>query len=261
LLAGLLFAPPVAHAQRSHAHTSQSVAPAFDETATARPSPDLARVAKDIVRLTNQFRGQKDRRRLRVNADLSRAAQYFANYLARTGKFSHTADGKEPWERTEQYGYDYCLVAENIAYRYSSAGFSTRELARGFMRGWRKSPGHRRNLLDPDTYDIGVGVAHSRKTGRYYAVQDFGRPRSNTITFRITNQADRKVDFRVDGKSYSIQPRYTITFQRCRPPKVQFAQAAGQGAGSTSEKTYRPHTGTHYVIRRDEDGRYMIATD
>jgi hypothetical protein len=33
-------------------------------------------------------------------------------------------------------------------------------------------------MLDPDVREIGVGVARSNKTGRYYAVEDFGRPLS-----------------------------------------------------------------------------------
>jgi uncharacterized protein YkwD len=257
LLAALLLAPPPASAQRSHGHTSQHAAPAAENV--SRPSPDLARVVRGILRRTNEFRRQHGRRELKRNADLTRAAQYFADYLARKDKFSHTADGDEPWERTEKFGYDYCIVAENIAYRYSSAGFSSRELARGFMKGWKKSPGHRKNLLDPDVYEIGIGVARSSKNGRYYAAQDFGRPKSKAITFRVTNQTDTSVDYTVDGKAYTVRPRYTITLMRCRPPTAHFRLS---GPGQTgNEKVYHPHNGTHYVLRRVEGDRVTVETD
>src|SRR5579871_3700630 len=162
----------------------------FSRTTIANPfaskrSLDLGATARTIVTLTNAFRKEEGKGPLKVNPQLSRAARYFADYLARTDKFSHTADGDEPWGRAARYGYEYCIVAENIAYRYSSAGFTTRELAEGLMRGWKKSPGHRKNLLHPDVTEIGVAVARSKHTGRYYAVQDFGRPKSQEITFRI----------------------------------------------------------------------------
>ena len=44
--------------------------------------------------------------------------------------------GKEPAERVAQHGYKYCLVAENIAYEFSSAGFTTRQLAQELLEGW-----------------------------------------------------------------------------------------------------------------------------
>lgn len=104
------------------------------------------------------------------------------------------------------------------------------------------------------------GVARSRKTGAYYAVQDFGRPHSQAIVFRITNQADTKVNFTLDGQSQSIQPGYTITLTRCRPPAVRFARP-GQGAGSRPEGEFHSRGGTHYVIARDGQGRLTVEAD
>ncbi len=37
----------------------------------------------------------------------------------------------------------------------------------------------RKNMLAPEVTETGVAVARSGKTGRYYAVQMFGRPRVN----------------------------------------------------------------------------------
>ena len=169
LLAVLFMTPWPAGAQKLKEQSSEETRLTPESTRAAPRSAKLARVAKGIVKATNQFRRQNDRGKLRVNRQLSRTAQYFAEYIARTGKFSHTADGKEPWERVADYGYEYCLVAENIAVRYSSSGYSARDLVRGFMKSWKNSPGHRKNMLDPDVTEIGVGVARS-KEGKYYAV-------------------------------------------------------------------------------------------
>src|SRR5437660_1397706 len=164
-------------------------------SAAASNIPDVERVKEEIFASTNQFRRQQGQRELKVNKELAKAAQYFADYMARTDKYSHTADGKEPWERAAKFGYAYCIILENIAYEQSPEGFRTPDLAEGFMKGWKKSPPHRKNLLDPDIDDIGVGVAHSERTGRYYAVQNFGRPKSKEIVFKLTNETDSGVKY------------------------------------------------------------------
>jgi uncharacterized protein YkwD len=70
------------------------------------------------------------------------------------------------------------MVSENIAYQFRSRGFaSPAELGHVFVEGWKGSPGHRTNLRDREATEIGVAVAQSARTKRYYAVQVFARPR------------------------------------------------------------------------------------
>lgn len=138
---------------------------------------DLPAVEKLVVDATNAFRGQEGLDSVRPDRALAKAAQDFADYMARTDRYGHTADGRNPADRARGQGYGYCLLAENIAYQYNSAGFRTAELARGFVEGWKHSPGHRKNMLEPAVTDTAVAVAHSEKSGRYYAVQMFGQPK------------------------------------------------------------------------------------
>ena len=253
LLFGSLILVTATFAQSTHDRTSDSSAtsPAAGQRGTG---PDLARVEQLIVGLTDRFRRAHDRGHLRHNAKLSQAARGFAEYLARTGKFSHTADGRQPWDRTAAQGYQDCIVAENIAWEFNSAGFSTRGLAEALMKGWEKSPPHRKNLLDPDLDEIGVGVAYSKDTGRYYAVQDFGRPKSEEIVFKIANDTAAAVSYAVDGKSFTIQPRYTVTHLRCRPPQLTIRLAGAAAAG----EVFHPHNGSHYVIERTPAGKDKV---
>jgi len=44
------------------------------------------------------------------------------------------------------------------------------------VNGWKKSPGHRKNLLDPHVTEIGLGMAQG-KSHKWYICQDFGHPR------------------------------------------------------------------------------------
>ena len=85
-------------------------------------------------------------------------AQAFADYMARTDRYGHTADGNQPSDRAKARGYDYCIVLENIAYAFNSEGFTGEKLAGQFVTGWQNSPGHRRNMLDPDVTETGVAV-------------------------------------------------------------------------------------------------------
>ena len=259
LLVGFFLAPAISYGQSVKEHTTETVEPRKGESAAAGKNADLARVKDRILQLTNQFRKQRGRGPLKANDELNQAAQYFADFMARTDKYGHTADGKEPWERLAKQDYAYCIVLENIAYEYGPSGFRSDDLARVFMDGWKQSPPHRKNLLDPDIDDIGIGVGYSSRTGRYYAVQDFARPKSKEIVFRITNETDSRVEYTLDGKKFTIDPRYTITYERCRPPELQFQ--APKGAAAVSPKmgtTFHPRKDDHYVIRKDESGALTV---
>lgn len=146
--------------------------------AAAVDKPDLERVEELVIARTNDFRHEEGLQRLEPSGKLDETARRFAEYMASTDRFGHRADGKAPWERAQRSGYRWCAFYENIAYRFSSIGFRTRELAESLVEGWKESPGHRRNMLQRGVVDTGVGVARSEKTGRYYAVQLFGRARS-----------------------------------------------------------------------------------
>jgi uncharacterized protein YkwD len=257
VLIACLFLPLSALAQVSQPQDFDSVDPGNHRPDTSASSADLTKTAELITTLTNEFRARHNRHALTVNARLSRAAQDFADYLARTDTFSHTADGKQPAQRIREQGYEFCLVAENIAWEYDSHGFTTKELGRAFVTGWRHSPEHRKNLLDPDLDEIGVGVARSKKTGRYYAVQDFGRPHSKAVVFHITNESDGTIHYTVDGKSFSLDPHYTVTHQRCRAPELDFQGVRGKG-DSEGDAAFEPHKGDHFAVRGEREGGYTV---
>src|SRR5437868_401202 len=98
--------------------------------------PDFARAAQLVIDQTNRFRQDQHRPPVAVNAQLMATAHDFAEWTARTDLYGHEADGLQPWDRAKKHGYDYCLVAENIAYVWRSAAFGTDELAKQFVDGW-----------------------------------------------------------------------------------------------------------------------------
>jgi uncharacterized protein YkwD len=222
--------------------------------AIAAPGPDLDAVEALIVRHTNELRVANGVAKVEPDAALGRAARSFADYMARTDRYGHTADGSEPSERARARGYDYCHIAENIAYSYSSKPFATGELAREAVDGWMRSPGHRRNLLQPFVTDLGVAVSHSARSGRYYAVQMFGRPRSRALEFRVTNGSRRAVDYRIGAKSWALGAGQARIHTLCTPEEVSFP-----GAENGKGRTIRPSGGENLVIAGD--ARFAIRVE
>jgi uncharacterized protein YkwD len=224
----------------------------------ARSDVDFDAAARRVIDLTNQFRQKEGRRsrELTPNEELSRSARYFADYMAQTDKYGHTADGKQPAERAKEFGYKYCIVAENIAWDLKTSGFTTEGLAESLFNGWKNSPEHRANMLDPDVYDIGVAIARSEKTGRYYGVQEFGRPRSKAISFEIVNRTNGDVHYKVDDDSFTLPVQHTRSHRACRAPKLRFRLGPDQKAKES--EVLHPTSRTRYVIRQDPSGTYAI---
>ena len=125
-----------------------------------------SQMVNTIIDETNKFRQQQGRKPVKVNAKLTEAAQKHADHMARTGKMSHI--GFTPY--IQSTGYRYNFVAENVA------DFTGNLSGVDIVNGWKRSPGHRKNLMDPRAEEIGIAMARG-KSGRWYICQDFGRPR------------------------------------------------------------------------------------
>jgi len=219
-------------------------------------SPDLSKATQLIIDQTNEFRKQEKQPAVGVSKELTKAAEYFAQFMAKTGKYSHEADDKKPAERAKEHGYEYCIVLENIAYVSNSEGFTTEALAKEFVKGWQDSPGHRKNMLDPDVTDTGVAIARSEESGRYYAVQMFGRPKSKAIEFQITNRADVEIEYKVGDEEFKLPERTTRKHQECRPSEISF-KAPKELADTKPVKL----TGGEKLTITGKDGKYEVKKE
>lgn len=217
-------------------------------------SAHLGGAIKVVLERTNSFRAAEGLGRLAVNDELTAAAQYFADFMARTDKYGHSADGTEPWDRAKNHGYEYCLIAENIAWVMEPRGFTATGLGDKLFAGWKNSPPHRKNMLDPGMLDIGIGIAYSPRTGRYYGVQLFGRHASKMISFRIENRGDQPVEYLVDGNRFTLLPSYTRTHPALRPLDLQVSLPGGGEV-----RTLRPSGGEHFVVQRGPGAAWKLT--
>lgn len=221
----------------------------------APPSTDAmpAEVAERVFRKTNAFRTANRLEPLRVTRELTDAAQRFAEFMASTDQYGHDADGRTPAERARAHGYDYCVIAENIAFRFSSSGFDADQLAAQLMEGWEQSPRHRHNMLLASVLDLGVGVARSGRAHRYYAVQIFGRPKSAASRFEIVNRTEAPVRYELDAEAFVLPPRVSRTHQGCFRGALKLVPQEG-AAGTAVEA----RDGARYTLQRDAAGQLHL---
>ena len=190
-------------------------------------SPDLPAVEVTIVEETNVFRRQNKLGELRRNPRLDEAARRYARYLAQSGRFSHSADGRQPADRIKAAGYRFCQVAENLALNLDTRGFRSRQLAELVVTGWKNSPGHRRNMLVKEMTEIGVAVARATPEHRYLSVQLFGRPDSLKFQFEVRNDSRANVTYEYAGRKVALPARAKITHTTCSPGFIRFDNVYG----------------------------------
>ena len=155
--------------------------------------PNQTDLEKKIVSLiynqTNDFRRQEDLKELEWDEKLADIANQYARVIGKAGFLSHTdKSGNGPSERAGAAGYPTTKeieggtrmgIGENLAYigtgMVIGAGYvdptSANAIASAIMNGWMKSPGHKRNILDPHADRFGAGLFWNGEY--YYAVQEF----------------------------------------------------------------------------------------
>lgn len=215
--------------------------------------PDPDEVARRVAALTSEFRSQEGRGKLATSPQLTAAARYFAEYLGRAEQFTHEADGSTPIARAQQHGYDSTCVWENIAHRFSTSAPAPGELAQIFVEGWKQSPPHRRNMLEPDATETGMAVAPG-KEGNYYAVQVFGRPGSQVIEFTIINRTSSAMSYRLGITTFPLDPMQTRTHKQCRAEELIF-----NFPRQVRSKAFKTRRGDRFAVVRLDSGEFAVA--
>lgn len=221
-------------------------------------TPDVGRAGSQAVELTNAFRKEQGLTPVKANAQLMATAQEFAAFMARTGKYGHEADGRTPADRAKAQGYSYAVILENIGWASDSRGFETEALATKFVEGWKHSPPHRKNMVDPDVVETGVAIAKGaddpENGAKYYAVQMFGRPESMMVRFRIENRTGKTVSYTItaggETTKFDLPVRMVREHSMGRVPTVKVAGAAGDAIEAK--------TGELLTVKAGEGGAMVV---
>lgn len=214
--------------------------------------PDLPTVETQIVEMTNTFRADNKLESVRSNAALQAVARSYAAYLAKSGQFSHTADGRQAGDRITAGGYQWCQVGENLAMQLDSRGFESRALAKRSVEGWINSPSHRDNMLAPHVTEIGVGVVRvPDKDPKFVSVQVFARPKALQYEFQISNSSKEPVTYSFGGETHEVEPSFAITHTACNPSALTFEKIGKAAKAKTVRATYQASDGVVYTLKPD----------
>lgn len=217
--------------------------------------PDLPKTEIAIVEMTNAFRAENKLGAVTSNPKLAAAARAYAQFLARSDLFSHTADGRQPADRIKSAGYTYCSIGENLALNLDSRGFETKQLAREAVEGWKGSPPHRKTMLERAVTEIGVGIAKSSREEKYLSVQLFGRPDSLKYEFRIDNLSKATVTYAFGSQTQELKPGTAVRHTACLPGAIEVTGAkAANGKPIAITGRYEARNGDHYSIRPAANG-------
>ena len=149
--------------------------------ATSRSSGILhpKELERRIFQLTNEARRKNGLPSLDSDNDLAAKARAKSDDMLINKYFSHTSpEGKTIKDRFQEEKpasfQTISRVGENIymGSRFDYSG-DIKTQARMIVDGWMTSPGHRRNVLDPNYTRLGVGVAAKDKM--CYATQIFAQ--------------------------------------------------------------------------------------
>ena len=143
--------------------------------------PALASSPYDLIDAVNELRASYGLAPYTVNATLMAVAQAHADYMAATGKSSHTGlGGSSVTERLLAAGYP-------LAGDLSLGGFRSENITSGSeaktaqdaVHGWTGDTLHLTTMISPSLTEIGAGVSVSG--GRVYYVIDCALPTNNGL--------------------------------------------------------------------------------
>ena len=122
-------------------------------SASAYASSITAENVKTQINYQREIRGLSP---LKEDQRLDEAASAKSNDMVNRDYFEHYAYGLTPWLFISDQDYNYLYAGENLAMDF--------ETSEGMVRAWMSSPSHRKNILNADFEDIGIGIVKGEYT-------------------------------------------------------------------------------------------------
>lgn len=137
--------------------------------ATCRLPAGVPDAQAAVIDAVNAERAKRNLPPVQPDPRLERAAAFQACDSAGAGRMSHrSTDGRDMAERVSDAGYDWSEVAENVALGQTGPA--------EVVADWMSSPPHRKNILNRNVTEAGVGIA-AQADGQIHWVLNLARPR------------------------------------------------------------------------------------
>jgi uncharacterized protein YkwD len=136
------------------------------------PKLKVSKEEQEVLDLVNEIRAKEKLPVLKPHAILFSVARAHAVNQGKQKKVEHMLDGKAPWDRVEDAGYDYATCNENVAWLPK---WSAKEL----VDGWMNSKVHRDNILGKKFKETGIGIFEDKEKGKggFYIAEVFASQR------------------------------------------------------------------------------------
>ena len=159
--AALTVVPLTASSAALAAPAAPQGAPAAAAAVPAQVTSEGAQYANTVLNKVNELRSSLGLQPVTRYQELDAVAQDWSEQQAAANNMSHRPDF------TSVYPKGWTTGSENVAWR--TAGGDTGAL---IFDQWLNSPGHYKNMTDPNVNSIGIGFAQT-SDGRWYATQNF----------------------------------------------------------------------------------------
>ena len=174
--AALTVVPLTASSAALAAPAAPQGAPAAAAAVPAQVTSEGAQYADTVLNKVNELRSSLNLQPVTRYQELDTVAQDWSEQQAAANNMSHRPDF------TSAYPAGWTTGSENVAWR--TAGGDTGAL---IFDQWLNSPGHYKNMTDPNVNSIGIGFAQT-SDGRWYATQNFAAYNvSNTTLTQTTS--------------------------------------------------------------------------
>jgi len=145
---------------------------------------ELTAQNQQIIKFTNQIRRESNLNELKVSQRLSQASYLKAQDMLIKQYFAHISPekvGLSNWLSMAEY--PYAVAGENLAMGFTSAA--------DVMLGWRQSPTHYANIVDPEFQEIGVSSVAGAYDGTdtTFVAQFFAKPDPSVIAAKSDTPA------------------------------------------------------------------------
>ena len=159
--AALTVVPLTASSAALAAPAAPQGAPAAAAAVPAQVTSEGAQYADTVLNKVNELRSSLGLQPVTRYQELDAVAQDWSEQQAAANNMSHRPDF------TSVYPKGWTTGSENVAWR--TAGGDT---GAQIFDQWLNSPGHYKNMTDPNVNSIGIGFAQT-SDGRWYATQNF----------------------------------------------------------------------------------------